>query len=153
MSELRSEKLHVRFQDGEAASAFSLPRRYTLTHSDRTGDLFLTIGREYDRKQISGLYTRLMRDEVLAELRQEEKDYCLHVYCHVSGGLVFGTARWRSDILHHHMRSVLQALRASDRELLTSHPELDGGKVLVHFQSSQKRYHRIEDWGYLQDYR
>jgi hypothetical protein len=47
-------------------------RCYTLTHSDTTGELFLTIGPDFDRAQISGLYTRLMRDEVLAEWREDE---------------------------------------------------------------------------------
>ena len=40
------------------------------------------------RAQISGWYTRLMRDEVLAEWLEDEDGPALHVYCHVSGGLV-----------------------------------------------------------------
>lgn len=40
-----------------------MPRAYTLTHSDRTGDLFLSIGPKHDEAQVAGLYTRLMRDE------------------------------------------------------------------------------------------
>jgi hypothetical protein len=46
MSELHPEKLHVTFHQGTIASALSLPRRYTLTHSDATGDLFLSFPRE-----------------------------------------------------------------------------------------------------------
>ena len=42
-------------------------RRYTLTHSDTTGELFLTIAPEFDPGQVSGWYTRFMRDEVLGE--------------------------------------------------------------------------------------
>ena len=64
MNELNPQKLHVTFQKGISPQQLSLPRRYTLTHSDATGDLFLSIGAEYDQKQISGFYTRLMRDEV-----------------------------------------------------------------------------------------
>lgn len=44
-----------------------LPRRYTLTHSDSTGEIYLTVAHDYDLKQISGWYTRIMRDEILAE--------------------------------------------------------------------------------------
>ena len=146
------EKLHVRFHQGTKASEYSLPRRYTLTHSDTTGDLFLSIGAEYDQKQITGFYTRLMRDEVLAELRQEGGIWSLHVYCHVSGGFVFGSAGWRNEILHHHMRSVLEALRYGDRELIASHPDLDRSSVKVHFSSTHKRYDRVEEWGTFQDY-
>jgi hypothetical protein len=152
MNELRPEKLNVTFHAGTSPQEPSLPRRYTLTHSDSTGDLFLSIGAEYDRKQISGFYTRFMRDEVLAELKDDGQGVSLHVYCHVSGGFVLGTAGWRSDILHHHMRMVLEALRYGERELIYAHPEYNKMPVKVHFTSSRAKYNRIEDWGPIQAY-
>jgi hypothetical protein len=152
MSELRPEKLHVTFQESTSAQEVSLPRRYTLTHSDAKGDLFLSIGAEYDQKQISGFYTRLMRDEVLAELISDGQKPSLHVYCHVSGGFVFGSAGWRNDILHHHMQMVIEALRYGDRELFSAHPEYNEALVKVHFMSSCAKYDRIEDWGTAKSY-
>ena len=152
MSELRPEKLHVTFHEATSAQELTLPRRYTLTHSDVTGDLFLTIGADYDRKQISGFYTRLMRDEVLAELTDDEQGLSLHVYCHVSGGFVFGSAGWRNNILHHHMRMVIEALHYGDRELFASNPELKQVKVWVHFASNRTRYNQVEDWGFVRSY-
>ena len=41
---LRPEKLHVGPAEGSIADGPVTPRCYTLTHSDTTGDLFLTIG-------------------------------------------------------------------------------------------------------------
>ena len=67
MSRLDPARLSVRFRDRATAEGPVLPRRYTLTHSDATGKLFLTIEMDYDREQIDGWYTRLVRDEVLAE--------------------------------------------------------------------------------------
>ena len=153
MRELNPAKLHVTFTEGTSARDPDLPRRYTLTHSDSTGDLFLTIGADYDRRQISGFYTRLMRDEVLVELKNDGQDTSLHIYCHVSGGLVFGPAGWRNGILHHHMRMVLEALRYGERELISAHPELDEIKILVHFISNHDRYNKVEDWGNFQAFR
>ncbi len=138
MSELNPNKLHVTFHKGTAERELCLPRRYTLTHSDVTGDMFLSIGATYDQKQISGWYTRLMRDEVLAEFKEEEGAVSMHVYCHVSGGIVFGPAGWRNEILHHHMRMVIEALRYGDRELVSAYPQLDDAKVRVHFSSRAK---------------
>ena len=152
MQELDPRKLSTTFQKGTSAQELSLPRRYTLTHSDLTGDLFLTIGPEYARKQISGLYTRLMRDEVLAEWKNDEGKPTLHVYCHVSGGLVLGGAAWRNEILHHHMRMVLESFRYGDRELVNAHPELDQATVRVHFKSNDKKYDLVENWGLVQTY-
>ena len=99
MSSMNPEKLHVKFTNIEAQPhELVLPRRYTLTHSDTTGDLFLTISPEYDTDQISGWYTRLMRDEVLGEWLFKENAPALHIYLHVSGGLVFGPPGWRYGI-------------------------------------------------------
>ena len=153
MSRLQPEKLHISHKKNIARLGSLSPRRYTLTHSDLTGDLFLSISTDYDRKAISGFYTRLMRDEVLAEWLEQEPEPALHVYCHVSGGLVVGSAGWRDEILHYHMPQVLQALRYGDRALFEAHSELDQAPVYVHFRASQARYHRIERWGKIGDYR
>ena len=153
MSELNPSKLHVKFRAGASAAGVELPRRYTLTHSDATGDLFLSIGAEYDAAQISGIYTRLMRDEVLAELVKNQGETSLHVYVHVSGGFVLGAPAWRNDILHHHMPMVIEALRYGDRTLFIAHPELDEARIFVHFSSDRSRYNKVEDWGQIKKYR
>jgi hypothetical protein len=146
MSRLKPEKLHVRFVAGTAPDGPVIPRRYTLTHSDTTGDLFLTIGADYDRKQISGWYPRLLRDEVLGEWR-EENGPALHVHCHVSGGLVVGSARWRDAIFQRELPLVLEAFRFGDRRLFEAQPELDQAPIWVHFHARQPRYNRVESWG------
>ena len=73
MSRLQPDKLHVQFARGTAPDGPVVPRRYTMTHSDTTGDLFLTVAAKYNRKQIAGWYTRLMRDEVLAEWQRQSE--------------------------------------------------------------------------------
>ena len=151
MSRLKPEKLHVRFVSGATPEGPITPRRYTLTHSDATGDLFLTIGPDYDRQQISGWTTRLLRDEVLAEWREEDGP-ALHVHCHVSGGLVVGSAGWRDAIFRRELPLVLEAFRFGDRRLLETQPELDQAPIWVHFHARQPRYNRIESWGVPADY-
>lgn len=146
-------KLHVKFHPGIHAEGPHGPRRYTLTHSDFTGDLFLSIGAEYDWSQIRGWYTRLMRDEVLAELLNDQGGVSLHVYVHVSGGFVLGGADFRNAILHHHMPMVLEAIRHGDREFFNAHPELEEAKIMVHFAARQPRYHNVEEWGRIGRYR
>jgi hypothetical protein len=69
---LSPRELHVRVAAGITPQGPLAPRRYTLTHSDSTGDLFLTIAPEVDRNQIAGWYTRLMRDEVLAKWQESD---------------------------------------------------------------------------------
>lgn len=128
------------------------PRAYTLTHSDSTGDLFLTVALQYNISQISGWYTRLMRDEVLAQWKIEKDSPSLHVYCHVSGGFIFGTAGWRESIFRQHMSMVLEAFRYGDRKLFETHPELDNATIWVHFHRARSPQDKVESWGQGKDY-
>lgn len=148
---MTKEKLHVVYKDSIKEDKLKLPRKYTLTHSDSTGDLFLTIGAEYDLKQISGLYTRFMRDEVLAEWQKIKNDYELHIFMHVSGGFCFGWARLRNKIFCYHLPLVLQTIRCGDKKLIQAMPEIENSRIIIHFQSKNKKYDRIENYGQLKD--
>jgi hypothetical protein len=152
MARLKPDKLHVTFTDPTTAVGPLTPRRYTLTHSDVTGDLFLTIGSDYDLEQVSGWYTRLMRDEVLAEWLEEDRGPALHVHCHVSGGLVLGPSRFRLEIFQRELPLVLEAIRYGDQSLFETHRHLESAPILVHFHAREARYDRVEEWGTPADY-
>ena len=153
MTRLNPKKLHVQFAAGVTPKGPLTPRHYTLTHSDSTGELFLTIAPEVDHKQISGWYTRLMRDEVLAEWQDSEDGPALHLFCHVSGGLAFGGASMRYGIFQRELPLVLEAFRFGDRGLFETQPDLDRAPIRIHFQSTDRRYHKTERWGTPADYR
>jgi hypothetical protein len=152
MSHLNPDKLHLEFMEGTSPEGPISPRAYTLTHSDSTGDLFLTIGLDYNWPQISGWYTRFMRDEVLAEWRLDEQPKVL-VHCHVSGGIVLGPAGWRKSIFRRHLPMVLEAFRYGDRQFIAAHPQLDEAVVRVHFNARQARHNQVETWGRMVNYR
>ena len=151
MADLNPEKLHVVFKDSVAEDELELPRKYTLTHSDSTGDLFLTIGADYDYEQISSLYTRFMRDEVLAEWQKNNNAYELHIFLHVSGGFCFGWAGLRDRIFCYHLPLVLEAIKYGDKKLLERIPEIESSGIIVHFESKNKKYDRIENRGKLKE--
>lgn len=145
-------KLHCSYGNSCRISDDFIPRRYTLTHSDSTGELFLKIDCDYDIKQISSFYTRFMRDEVLAEwiLNGDRKE--LHVYLHVSGGFIFGWAAMRDKIFRYHLPMVLDAIIYGDSELFDHFPLLKETPVIVHFQSTRSKYNKIELHGKIKDY-
>ncbi len=153
MKRLNPEKLHVTYLTGTTPEKLILPRRYTLTHSDKTGNLFLSIGSHYNTKQISNLYTKLMRDEVLAELTSDGNNLLFRIYCHVSGGFVLGRAKWRYNIFQSELPLVLEAIRYGDRTIFEQDPKLDNAQVLIHFQSANGRFNKVEDWGTMGKYR
>jgi hypothetical protein len=152
MQRLNTKKLHLTYLAGTPPDELIVPRRYTLTHSDITGNLFLSIGSEYDTKQTSKLYTRLMRDEVLAELVNNEGSFELRVHCHISGGLIVGSAGWRYNIFRSELPLVLEAIRYGDKALFEKNPEFDHIPVQIHFHSNKKLYNIIEQWGTMADY-
>ena len=152
MQRLDHRKLLVTYLTGAAPDKLIVPRRYTLTHSDISGNLFLSIGSEYNKKQISRLYTRLMRDEVLAELSSDINYYTLRVYCHVSGRFVFGSAKFRYSIFRSELPLVLEAIRYGDKALFEKNPELEHVPVYIHFHSDKRPYNVIEQRTTLNTY-
>jgi hypothetical protein len=151
MSHLNPDKLHVKLDGTLGAQENLLPRKYTLTHSDTTGDLFLTIGCEYDQDAISGWYTRLMRDEVLGEWLQEV-GLALHIHLHVSGGLAFGPAPWRESIFKQHLPLVLEAICYGDRPFIVSHPAFQQAPIKVHFHAKQAELDKVDDYQTVRDF-
>jgi hypothetical protein len=151
MSNFNPQKLHVQFSEGMQDPAKLIPRCYTLTHSDRTGELFLTVARAYDLGQISGWYTKIMRDEVVGEWQTGDPP-SLHLHCHVSGGFVLGSAKWRDAIFRQHIPLVLDAVCYGDRVFLQANPNLHPSQILIHFHAKQSTLDRVEDWGIVVDY-
>lgn len=153
METLNPNKLTVKFI-GTDQGKIGQNRKYTLIHSDVTGDLFLSIGNQYDNDALKELYSKLMRDEVLAEIQWSEVDQPeFHVHCHVSGGIVLGGAAWRYAIFQKNMHQVLQAFRHGDREYIDSDPLVREANVIIHFHSSNPKYNRVENWGSLDEYK
>ncbi len=133
-------------------------RRYTLTHNDLTGCLTLSIGSEYNRDQLSGWYTKIVRDEVLAEwiiLTCSETSHPrgeLHVYCHVSGEELWpAPAPLRSFIFQREMKLVLDTILYADREMLSSNPWCQSACVYVHLASNLEPLNQKIAWGQLGD--
>ena len=150
MSRLRPEKINVIYARGVSETEPVTPRRYTLTHSDTTGNYTLTVGSDYDHKQISGWYTRFMRDEVLAEWNKRDEFCSLDVYCHVCGGLIFGGRSLRERIFLSMMPLVFEAFKLGDKYLFERHTELDNAVIRVHLQRSGSDY-RVLEMGFPPD--
>jgi len=153
MPHFKPEKLHVKYMPGVTECSPKTLRCYTLTHSDSTGDLFLSIGQCYDTEKISKRYTRFMRDEVLAELKCGNDELSLNLHYHVSGGFVFGTAKLRYKILCHYVSYNIQAIIFGDELFFDENPEFDQATILVHFHSSNKKYEKTKKWGMVGEYK
>ena len=140
-------RLHVTFLAGTGPAGPLAPRRYTLTHSDRTGHLSVSIGADYDTRALQALQVRLERDEVLGEWVVEDGVPRLDLHMAAQGGLpVFGTARMRVGIFRRYRGLVLETLRTADAAQTAAHPGLAGAPVVARFHWRRGRV-ESEDWG------
>ncbi|KRU23786.1 staygreen family protein [Clostridium sporogenes] len=147
MNKFNTDKLSVEFRNGVTSTGPTLGRRYTLTHSDITAELFLTIGSAYAYDKINAI-----RDEVLGEWIGKQKNYLFHVYLHIDGNnpIVTGV---RNHIFRLELPLALKAIRYVDRKFFSAHSKLDNSPIIVHFMSSYPSFNRTEKWGTFSDYK
>lgn len=147
MSRLKPEKLSVEYRDGVSETEPIIPRRYTLTHSDLTADLFLTIAPEFAYDKVSD-----MRDEVLGEWLLIDGSVQYYVYLQIDGQLGKGMSGIRNEVFRRELPLALEAIRYGDRLFFDAHPELNQSPILVYFLSSYPEYNTVENWGSFEDY-
>lgn len=150
MSSFNKEKLYVQTCYGSPALQQSiLPRRYTLTHSDDTGELFLTIGNDFAWAKIN----MEMRDEVLGEWSRVGDALYFNVYLYIDQGKYDEqTATKRNDIFRRELSLALTAIRYGDSALFNQYPYLDHVMLVVHFMSSYPQFASQENWGTFSNY-
>lgn len=150
ISKLNTEKLSVEFRDGVTPLFPVCHRRHTLTHSDTTGELFLTVGLHYAYEKINSK----MRDEVLGEWVNIHGEWIYFVYLYVADGeFDQNTVKIRNAIFRRELPLALEAIRYGDQIFFNTYPCLDLAPIIVHFQSSSPEYNKVEYWGQLWNYR
>lgn len=147
MSRLNPDKLTVEFREGVTATEPITFRRYTLTHSDFTAELYLTIGLRYALDKINA-----MRDEVLGEWIKNQNGYLYHVYLNIDGQFDTGAQEIRNYIFRRELPLALEAIRYGDMELFTTYPQLDYAPIIVFFLSAKPQFNLVENWGTFSDY-
>jgi len=148
LSKLNTEMLHVIFGMGTGETKPIIPRKYTLTHSDVTGELFLTIAEKYDYDKITD-----MRDEVLAEWIMVNSEYTLMVNVMVDKEKNPIMSAVRNSIFTKELPLALQAIRYGDRAFFKENSSLDKAPIYVKFSSVYPMFNRLELWGTPSDYK
>ncbi len=134
--------------DGVTATGPVIPRRHTLTHSDLTGNLFLTIGTHYAWNKINP-----NRDEVLGEWNLSGNSFSYHVYLYIDQGeYTAGESSKRNEIFKCELPLALTAIRYGDRFLFDAYPNLDQAPIIVNFMSTYPQIARREVWGTFQNF-
>ena len=148
MREFNPQKVFVQYRDIMKPYEPIIGRKYTITHSDETAELFVFIASNYAEDQI----TRI-RDEVRVVWEKNRNGLVLMGYVTVDGKGIIGDASIRSDIFHREIPTAFKALRQSDRFLFDKKPYLDDTPLYIHFISSNPEYDIIYDFGLIGMYK
>ena len=148
MARLDPTKLSTEFLPYANETKPIIPRKYTLTHSDRTAELFLTISTIFACYKLNP-----SRDEVLAEWLKIDSQFMLYVYVQVDVPSGTSMSPIRYEIFRRELPLALEAIRYGDRLLFEENPILDSARIIIFFNSKFPTFNQIEDWGKLKDYK
>ncbi|MER1998514.1 MAG: staygreen family protein [Lysinibacillus sp.] len=144
MTKFNPERLTVDYRDGVSPLAPVTSRSYTLTHSDLTGELFLTIGKQFPWDKVN----TEIRDEVLGIWRMERNGLLFNVYVFTAiEGHDINAAIRRTEIFQRELPLALTAIRYGDKYLFDFHPFLDDAFIIVHYLSIYPHLFKRENWG------
>lgn len=142
MKELSPYKVFVQYRGIIRPYEPILSRKYTITHSDTTADLFVFVDKEYANDQITS-----MRDEVKIAWEQTKKGLALMGSVLVDEKGTNQNASIRYRIFYEEMPTALKAMRQADRFLFEKTPELDNAPVFIQFHSSNPEYNKTIYFG------
>ncbi|MCA1062751.1 staygreen family protein [Rossellomorea aquimaris] len=132
MSEFNPEKLAVTYLPPASVFHPIDNRKYTLTHSDTTGELFLSVGCHFDLEKVNPS----MRDEVFGEWRRDLGQYTLAGNVYVSGGeFDQQLSNVRYMIFKKELPLALAAMVNGDRGFFTYYPWLLDAPIFICFES------------------
>jgi hypothetical protein len=124
-------------------------RKYTLTHSDVTGELFLTIGCQFDTASIN--YS--MRDEVVAEWIPHLGEFQLWGRVYVSNGEFDEKyAQVRFLIFQRELHLAIKAMAFGDRSIYSCFPWLLDAPIYIQFESSYPQFQQTLYYGTPRQY-
>lgn len=147
MKMLNPKKVFVQYRDAIKPYEPLIGRKYTIVHSDVTGELFVIIGNTYADDLITSL-----RDEVKISWEINESGHMLIGSVTLDGDGI-GEADIRSKIFYNEMPIALQALRQADRFLFEDQYSLDKAPVYIQFISNNPELHKMYYYGLIGDYR
>ncbi|MEG1481326.1 staygreen family protein [Clostridium sp.] len=148
MEVINPQKVFTEYRDKVTKVSPIKGRKYTMTHSDETADLFVTVGLNYAEDKVSKI-----RDEVRLEWVEEEGKLILYGEVLIDGEGISGNERIRNNIFMKEMPLALQSVRYGDRELFENNEHLDCAIILIHFKSDIPKYDRVCNFGSMEMYR
>lgn len=147
MRKINTEKVFTERRNGATDTYPLSGRKYTLTHVDTTGDIFLTIGTSFAEDKVGKF-----KDEVRLQYIFINGMPILYGEVMVDGMGIPGNPPAREAIFKREMPTALQAVRFGDNGLFVAYPALDSTPVYIQFISANPDRNKLYDFGVIGDY-
>ena len=144
----KDSNTYIEYRDSFTAEGPVQGRKYTITHSDTTGDLFVTVGNDYAEDKID----QKMRDEVRLKWIKSLKRPALIGTVFLDGDDMKRDVIKRKEIFVKEMPTALKGLRKVEDTLFQMNPCLDKAQVIIGFESSNPMYQGWHSFGVIGDY-
>lgn len=129
---------------------FSLPRKYTNIHNDKTQEILLSVGKNYNAIMLASPEAVNVETQIIGKWCYSNKNKKYSIVLHAIVSTVKNpAAQIRNTIICKELSLVLEAIALAETALLTLHPKLGNTKIYVNFHSIDKKYNRVEYWGKL----
>lgn len=143
----RNRQVFVEYRDNISPTSPLDRRTYTMTHSDDSGDLFVTIGLTYAKDK-----TGPLRDEVYLTWQRLGNKNLLYGEVLIDGEGITSNVKGRYDIFRREMPLALQAIYIADAPLFEAYPELKETPILINFKSTNPMYNKLYSYGTIGEY-
>lgn len=135
-----TDKLKVNFIKPMTPTYYIENRKYTLTHSDTTGVLFLDIADFYNYDVVNFK----LRDEVLGEwIKSNKSSYILYLYVYLKGVDAPEISN-KYKIFKDNLKLAITGILYGDIELFKKHPDLLDSPIHIKFSSSHFMFNSVE---------
>lgn len=150
MSVFNPQKLFVKFIPPATSYQPIEGRKYTLTHSDSTAELFLDIGYVYNYRAIDWK----VRDEVLAEwVKNQQGRLILMGKAYVDGGeFDKNVSGIRFNIFKKEMDTALKGIVYGDIPFYSTYPVLLDAPIFLSYESVYPEYRNVFYYGTPRQY-
>ena len=143
----KASQVFVEYRDDVGPLEPLEDRTYTLTHSDETGDLYVTIGLTYATDKLNDF-----QDQVYLRWVPIEDKLFLYGEVLIDGEGVTGNPGVRHEIFRRELPLALYAIYVGDGPLFEAYPELNNTPVLINFQSSDPQYDKLYNYDTIGSY-
>lgn len=138
----------ITYENREIITKFSLPRRYTSSHNDEKKEVYISIGKNYNKYLLESEESVKTESQVIGKWVKKNNKYRINLKVLVSTEKN-PLAEIRNKIFCQELGVVLQGIALAETSLLKIHPHLLKSKIYIYFKSINPKYDRIEYWGPL----